>query len=134
MDGVSTIQDDYGQPSIVGPGAFIRGTLAEHDVTRQPMIAVIVFNENGTHQIKLVAVPHLPAEQVFDLEKHKKVRREAEVETQFIQELGMIDTNGQTLAQLMETAELGGTPSPILMMSRQYITRAEEMRCQNQLK
>lgn len=126
LDGVMQVQDDYGQCFIVGPGAFIRGTLAEHDVTREPKIAIMVFKEDGTHEVKLVSVPHLPSDQVFDLERHKRVRREQEVETQFIQELSQVNTENQTLEQLLETSPSSGTPLEVIALARQYILQAEE--------
>lgn len=128
-DGIMQVQDDYGQCHIVGPGAFIRGTLAEHDVNRQPKIAIMAFMEDGTHTVRLVSVPHLPADQVFDLVKHQRARRESEVETQFIHELSQIDTSDQTLEQLLTSAEGNGTPTQVVSLSRQYLTMAaEEMR------
>jgi Icc-related predicted phosphoesterase len=127
MDGINKIQDSFGQSLIIGPGAFIRGTLAEHDVNRQPMINVMFFYEDGTHSALLVAVPHDPPAKVFDLAKHQKVKKEAEVETQFIQELSKIDTKDQTLEQLLEKAGQG-TPPQVLSLAKQYITLAEELR------
>jgi hypothetical protein len=124
-DGVVTVQDDEHQCSVAGPGAFIRGTLAEHDVHRKPMISVMIFNSDGTHEVKMVPVPHEAPEQVFDEAGHKRKKQEEEVQARFVQELKDMNLEQDTPENLLKKAEDGGTPLGVVLRSRQYLVKAK---------
>lgn len=125
LDGVNYTTDDSGQIPIVGPGAFIRGTIAEHDVNRKPMIAVFLFRSNGTRDVRLVAVPHEPSDKIFD---HKAVLEEKETEERemkFIQECRQIQTEIISLDSLLESASANGTNPRVVTLTREFLTRAK---------
>jgi len=122
-DGVSLIQGPDGPISIVGPGALIRGTLAEHDVNRQPNIMIAAFNGDGTHECVLVPIPHEPAEVVFDLEKHERQRQERVREERFVQQLRTLTPETTDPEQLLVAAS-DRTPARVLMKTRSFIEEA----------
>jgi hypothetical protein len=128
LDGVMQVQDSRGQSFIVGPGAFIRGTLAEHDTKREPKISISIFENDGTHRVMLVSVPHQPADVVFNFEKHTRMKKEVEVRAQFVKELGQVEGDGQTLEDIFTKAAESSTPPEVIARARQYITQAEGVR------
>lgn len=124
-DGVMRVQDDSGQLSVVGPGAFVRGTVAEHDINREPKVAILVFNSDGTRDVKLVSIPHESAEIVFDLERHNRVKREAEVEEKFVEECKKLGQTSKSLKEVLSAVDGKGFPPNVFTLVRQYLTRAE---------
>jgi len=125
LDGVHELNDQEGKVIGHGPGALVRGTLAEHDTSRKPMFSVIIFDENpNKNKVILVPVPHEPAEKVFDLERHKRVKEEKAAETKFIEELQKTFVGGRTLEEVTTSATATSLPAVVTLV-RQYYTQAE---------
>lgn len=124
-DGTVEVEEGNRKISIVGPGALVRGTLAEHDVTRKPMIAVIAHNSDGSHEVVLVPVPHEPPEAVFDSVAHERKKRQKKVEEQFVQQLSLMSQKAKTPEEIL-TALADKTSARILALVKQYYTIAEQ--------
>lgn len=124
FDGEVKVQDREGQISIVGPGALIRGTLAEHDIYRQPKVVVMIFYADGTHKNLLVTIPHEAAEKVFDLERHERQKEEKQVQLRFIQELQNLNVIKPTSKDIFSKVE-ENTPRGVVTRAQQFITQAE---------
>jgi predicted phosphodiesterase len=122
-DGVTQIEDEGRTITIVGPGALVRGSIAEHDVNRQPKIAITLFNPNGDQQTMTVAVPHEPADKVFDLEKHERAKRERTAAEKFIQVLQATQTQARRPEEVIAAAA-ENTPEPVVALARHYHTIA----------
>jgi hypothetical protein len=125
LDGITYVQDETSNIPIIGPGAFIRGTIAEHDVNRKPQIAVLVFKSNAPSQVMLVAVPHEPPEKVFNLEGRKRQQAAQDVQMQFIAECRQLETTALTIEALMASAAANGTSSRAINLAREFIVRAQ---------
>jgi hypothetical protein len=103
-DGEFILDDEQGQVSVIGPGALIRGTLAEHDTGREPKFVVSIFKSNREIKNILVTIPHEPSEVVFDLEKHESQKNEKRIQDRFITELRNLSTNSVNLEDLLDSA------------------------------
>lgn len=125
-DGVAELDDDGRKVWIAGPGAFTRGTIAEHDVNRQPKILVAVFHADKPHEVITVPIPHEPADKVFDLVGHARVRQIRDAEERFVQALSRIDAQAKTPEEVLAAAA-DRTPAKVVARTRQYITMAESM-------
>jgi predicted phosphodiesterase len=126
LDGVISLQDDYGSQFLVGPGAFIRGTLAEHDVNREPKIMIATFEADGVFDVKLVSVPHQKASEVFDLSGHQKQKREEADHASFIRELQETLQKELSPEDILESPTAKNTDPEVVALVRQYITNARQ--------
>jgi len=124
FDGEVIVQDSGGQISIVGPGALLRGTLAEHDINRVPKIVVMIFKADGTHEVIFTSIPHEPAEKVFDLESHERQKTQKRVEERFIKELQSLETRSVKMEDVIVAAE-EKTPAAVIQKARSFLTQAE---------
>lgn len=124
-DGTVEVEEGSRKISIIGPGALVRGTLAEHDVNRKPMIAVVAHNADGTHEIVLVPVPHEPPEMVFDTVAHDRKKRQKKVEEMFVQQLSLMSQKAKTPEEIL-SALVDKTSARILALTKQYYTIAEQ--------
>jgi len=123
-DGIVEL-DDQGTPVwIIGPGAFTRGTIAEHDVNREPKILISVFHSDKQHEMLTVPIPHEPASVVFDLQGHARVKQVKEAEERFMEALSRMDTQATTPEEVIEAAK-ERTPARVVALSRSYIAMAE---------
>ncbi len=125
FDGVEWIQDVDHNIALVGPGAFIRGSLAEHDVTRKPMIVVMVFRTNQPPEIKMVPVPHLPVEEVFNLEQHKKEKQRKVTQDRFVSSMKTLTAEVRSVDKLLSGVEVQTSPR-VLDIVRQHLQAARE--------
>jgi hypothetical protein len=123
-DGAIEVEDEEGPVSVVGPGALIRGTLAETDVKRKPMIMVSAHNPDGTYQIVLAQIPHEKAEEVFDLEKHERVKKEKAVQERFIYELTKLQSQTKKPEDYFDAA-IAKFPGRVVSRAKQYYLAAE---------
>ena len=124
FDGTTEVEDGDYHVSVVGPGALIRGTIAEKDVRREPRIAITAFNEDGTHEVMFVKIPHEPAESVFDLEQHERVRRERTIQERFVRSLEELQTAQKKPEDILAQAERK-VPMAVVTLARSYLTQAE---------
>jgi DNA repair exonuclease SbcCD nuclease subunit len=123
-DGITQLDDGDRVVRIVGPGAFTRGTIAESDVKREPKVMVSFFHQDGTIEVLTPAIPHEPAEQVFDMEEHSRVKRVRDVTKKFVQTLQALDVKGQTIPEILEEVKSKTSPS-VLERCRYYCSQAE---------
>lgn len=123
-DGIVELEDNGRLVRIVGQGAFTRGTLAEHDVTRQPKIALAVFHSDKDHEVLTVPIPHEPVDKVFDLATHTKVRQQKDAEERFIKALASLDAQSNSPEEVIAAAA-DRTPARIVARAQQYYTAAE---------
>jgi hypothetical protein len=114
-----------GRPvAIVEPGALVRGTLAEHDVQRQPHIMVATFAADGTWQVRCEPVPCRPAAEVLDLAEHHRTVTERRARTSFLDVLRATPTTQVEPAQVL--TQLGtASPVPVLQRAEQFLLEAE---------
>lgn len=123
-DGVFVLHDEDGQKFVTGPGALIRGTIAESDVEREPKIAVMGFNPDGTHKTVNVPIPHRPASEVFDFESHGRQKKQKEITEQFVEKMNTLKVDTQTPDTALEQAQTQGTPAEIVGRARKLIEGA----------
>lgn len=123
-DGAVEVEGTDGITTIVGPGALIRGTLAETDVKRKPMIMVSAHESDGSYQVVLAQIPHEKAEDVFDLEKHERVKKEKAVQERFIQELTKLQTHVKSPEEYFSAAT-AKFPTRVVSRAKSYYLSAE---------
>ena len=116
------ILDEAGEKrAILGPGALIRGTLAEHDINRKPAISIMEFRSDG-FDCKFAAVPHKAASEVFDLVKHRKQAREDVQHTRFVEALRRVDPETLTIEGLLEQMRAeAAIEDDVVTLFRHYI-------------
>lgn len=125
-DGCHTISDGHGEVTVVGPGALIRGTLAEHDTQRIPRIALMVFNPDGSHKVSAVPIPCEPADQVFDLVKHERQKKEKKAQEKFIDELKKTTAATKSPEEVLKTIEAEDQTTPqVLELVKSFLIQAE---------
>jgi len=121
FDGEVVLEEDGRKRVVLGPGALLRGTLAEHDVNRKPAISVIEFTAAG-FECKFTSVPHKPAAEVFDLVKHKKQAREQVHHTRFVEALRRVDPEGLTIEALLEQMrQEASIDDDVITLFRHYV-------------
>jgi acyl-CoA synthetase (AMP-forming)/AMP-acid ligase II len=123
-DGVVLVPDGDRTVSIIGPGAMLRNTIAEHDVTRRPKIAITAHDSDGNHEVITAAIPHAAPELVFDLEKHERVKKERAAEERFILELSRLQATTKSPEEILESAGERFSPR-VLTRTREFLAAAE---------
>jgi DNA repair exonuclease SbcCD nuclease subunit len=126
--GVQIVQESNGTLSyVVGPGALLRGTIAEKDVRREPKMAVLGMDSKGAHEIFLVTIPHRPADEVFDFEEKEKTKKRKDDDLVFIEECRKLNLTKPTMEVLLSSILTEGIMSPrIAALTRDYLLRAED--------
>lgn len=125
-DGVVELIDEDRKISIVGPGAFTRGTLAEIDIHRQPKIFIAAFKPDGAHEVITVPIPHEAADKVFDFVGHSRVKKEKEAEEKFVKALATTNLQLRTTEEVLVSVA-ATIPPGVISRFRNYCTKAEDM-------
>lgn len=123
FDGTIVLQDGDRRISLVGPGALFRGTLAEHDTARVPTVGVTSFLPDNTYEVIYVAIPHEPAERVFDLEAHHRKIKTKKINSIFSETLQHLLAQKVDLDRLLSDS---GAEQRVLLMTREYLDRASQ--------
>jgi DNA repair exonuclease SbcCD nuclease subunit len=125
--GIQQIEDDDGYRWVIEPGALLRGTIAEKDIGRMPMMVKMGFESGGHHEMQLIPIPHEAPEFVFNFDNQKKVKQRQEVEHLFVEECRRLQTRGITIEVVLNTIESEGMVSArVASLAREYITRAQD--------
>lgn len=109
----------------VGPGALMRGTLAEHDTTRTPRMVVARFHGDGGVEVDLEQIPCEPAEHVFDLAKHERIKRQRKIRERSVEILKELNFRGTDLESLVES-QAGSVPPGVLKFVNHYLNLAQQ--------
>lgn len=121
FDGIVEVEGCH----IVGPGSLIRGTIAEHDVTRKPAIMVATFTEKG-HKVETAPIPVRPAEDVLNLEAAKREKKVKEANEAFVDALASMEHTGKSSDELLDEAASSGTPANVVARSRELLLIADQ--------
>lgn len=124
FDGTSEVEDQHGTVLVAGPGSMVRGTIAEHDISRQPRIALCAFEPDGEKTVLMVPIPHAPAEDVFHLERHEHEKAAKMAAERFVQKLQETQLQSADPEEIFSRVE-GSTPANIVSTARQYMAMAE---------
>ncbi len=110
--------------AVVGPGALLRGSLAEEDVQRQPMVAVMRFTPGHRPDVQLEVVPCEAAAVVFDLARHAEERNAANVVSEFTEALQRhrVDGPSEDAWSVLAPRVTGA----VLQRAQQYVDRARQ--------
>lgn len=128
FDGVEWLEDGTHRTALVGPGAFIRGTLAEHDINRQPCFSVFRFFDDRC-EIEMVPIPHEPSDQVFNLERHVAEKKRAEYQSKFMDTIHHLHekTTDQSVASMIELASnQDGIRPGVLALVDKYLRQVDD--------
>jgi DNA repair exonuclease SbcCD nuclease subunit len=126
-NGIHPVETDEGFKYVVGPGAFVRGTIGETDLWREPKIVVLGMESAGHHEITLVSVPHQPADEVFNLDLQAQRKRKRDREMMFIEECRKIECKSPTIEVVLASMVDRNFISPrVIPLVREYISRATD--------
>ncbi len=108
----------------VNLGSVARGSLELDDLDRKPKSSIIRIN-GSTIDIEEVVLPHLPASEVFDIERKEKLESMKESVDNFINEFmeSMKKTNSFDKFSLYK--EIDSFPSDVRLLLKETLEKAE---------
>lgn len=114
---------------VIGPGAFVRGTISETDTQREPKVSVISVSSDHFPQVSLEIVPHKPAIEIFRnrSEEESKAQEKESRDFQFIDQCNNLQLTSPTVDSVLNSLQNKQFASPrVFSLVTEYLTRARE--------